>query len=159
MSAAVAALNDDLAVSNAAESSELHASCVSFLGRGLLLRGLSGAGKSDLALRLIATGADLVADDRVALVRRGDRLLASRPSRAVQGLLELRRQGIVALPAAPRCALALVLDLTSGDATERLPEPRAVRLLGIELPAADLDAHAASAVPRIVTLLLGRRTA
>ena len=37
--------------------------CVAIDGSGVLLRGRSGAGKSDLALRLLSTGARLVADD------------------------------------------------------------------------------------------------
>ena len=36
-------------------------------GKGVLLLGASGAGKSDLALRLIDGGAKLVADDRCDL--------------------------------------------------------------------------------------------
>ena len=48
----------------------LHASAVALDGRGALLLGASGAGKSGLALRLMALGARLVADDRV-LLRRG----------------------------------------------------------------------------------------
>jgi len=45
----------------------IHASCVAVEGRGVLLRGAPGAGKSDLALRLIEGGADLVSDDQVVL--------------------------------------------------------------------------------------------
>ena len=48
----------------------LHATCVAIGGRGLLLLGPSGSGKSDLALRLIDRGAMLVSDDGVA-IRRG----------------------------------------------------------------------------------------
>ena len=43
----------------------LHASCVELSGTGVVLVGPSGSGKSDLALRLIDGGAQLVADDRV----------------------------------------------------------------------------------------------
>jgi len=46
-------------------STQLHASCVSIDGKGILLLGPSGSGKSDLSLRLIDGGATLVADDRV----------------------------------------------------------------------------------------------
>ncbi|MBT7294587.1 MAG: serine/threonine protein kinase, partial [Rhodospirillaceae bacterium] len=42
-----------------------HATCIALAGKGVLLRGFSGAGKSDLALRLIDGGAKLVADDQV----------------------------------------------------------------------------------------------
>ena len=41
----------------------VHATAVAIEGEAVLLRGASGAGKSDLALRLIDGGARLVADD------------------------------------------------------------------------------------------------
>ena len=41
----------------------VHATCVVVEGVGLLLRGPSGSGKSDLALRLIELGWRLVADE------------------------------------------------------------------------------------------------
>ncbi|MEO1532556.1 MAG: serine kinase, partial [Pseudomonadota bacterium] len=43
----------------------LHASAVALGERGLLILGPSGAGKTRLALELVALGAELVADDRV----------------------------------------------------------------------------------------------
>ena len=49
----------------------LHATCVAVDGRGLLILGPSGSGKSALALQLIALGAQLVADDRTRVSRRG----------------------------------------------------------------------------------------
>ena len=44
---------------------QIHGSCASRDGDGVLLIGPPGAGKSDLLLRLLARGFDLVADDRV----------------------------------------------------------------------------------------------
>ena len=44
---------------------QIHATCIEVDGVGVLIRGASGSGKSDLALRLIDAGATLVADDRV----------------------------------------------------------------------------------------------
>ena len=44
---------------------QIHGSCASRAGDGVLLIGPPGAGKSDLLLRLLARGFDLVADDRV----------------------------------------------------------------------------------------------
>ena len=46
---------------------KIHASCVALAGKGVLILGDSGAGKSDLALRLMDDGARLVADDRTEL--------------------------------------------------------------------------------------------
>ena len=52
-------------------SETLHASCVAKQGCAVLICGRSGAGKSDLALRLIDRGATLVSDD-YTIVRRVD---------------------------------------------------------------------------------------
>ena len=54
---------------SAEDSLLLHATCVALEGRAVLLRGPSGSGKSDLALRLIDAGALLVADDLVGVLR------------------------------------------------------------------------------------------
>ena len=58
----------------------VHATCVALDGAGVLLRGPSGSGKSDLALRLIDGGARLVADDQVALSAEAGRLVARAPA-------------------------------------------------------------------------------
>jgi HPr kinase/phosphorylase len=111
---------------------DLHASCVAAGGRGLLILGRPGAGKSSLALELAALGAMLVADDRVALRRAGDAVLASAPPR-LRGLIEARGVGVLRLPHAPEAPLALALDL---DATEdaRIPPRRSTGLLGVAIP-------------------------
>ncbi len=103
------------------KSVNIHATCVRFGGAGVLLIGRSGAGKSDLALRLIGRGAILVADDRCDMSVERDRLVARAP-RTIAGLLEVRGVGIVTLPHAPRAAIALVVDLSGR--VERLPESR-----------------------------------
>ncbi len=114
----------------------LHATCVEWFGLGVLIRGKSGAGKSDLALRLIDAGAVLVADDQVLL----ENGIASAPAR-LQGLLEVRGFGIVKLPFAETTAIALTVDLCSADEIERLPD----RFDGIMR----LDPFCASAVAKI----------
>lgn len=105
---------------------QVHASCVAFEGKGVLLRGPPGAGKSDLALRAIEAGARLVADDLVALDLRGDRVWARALPRA-DGRLEVRGVGIVRLPALDGVELVLLADLAG---PERLPEPDFETVLG-----------------------------
>ncbi|MEK6749315.1 MAG: hypothetical protein AABY83_08935 [Pseudomonadota bacterium] len=55
----------------------LHATLVSVWGCGVLLCGAPGAGKSSLALALVAQGQRLVIDDLVLLSRDGTRLIGS----------------------------------------------------------------------------------
>ncbi|TDK46727.1 HPr kinase/phosphorylase [Antarcticimicrobium luteum] len=106
----------------------VHASCVALAGRGLLITGASGRGKSALALQLMALGAALVADDRVALQRDGGRVMASAPA-AIAGLIEARGLGLLhAAPAGPTPVFAL-LDLDR-DEPDRLPPARRIDLLG-----------------------------
>ena len=62
-------------------SEQIHGACVDLSGAGVLLRGPSGSGKSDLALRLIDGGASLVADDRVDLEVRDGNLAAHAPGK------------------------------------------------------------------------------
>ncbi len=107
----------------------IHATCVAFGARGVLLLGPSGSGKSDLALRAIFDqGAKLVADDRVRLTRRGQRLIASPPPEAAAaglvGAIESYGLGILGLATAQRRAsvpLLLAVALVPPGDVERLP--------------------------------------
>ncbi len=107
----------------------LHASCVALAGRGLLIAGASGRGKSSLALRMMALGATLVADDRVALHRSGDAVLASAPP-AISGLIEARGLGLLHADPAGLVPVFALLDLDR-DEVERLPPARHRDLLGL----------------------------
>src|SRR5438477_11043423 len=90
---------------------------------GVLLLGESGSGKSEAALRLIAIGALLVADDRCDLLFDGTALHARAP-RNIAGLMEIRGVGIVALPFAPEARVALAVRATQKPVVERLPQHR-----------------------------------
>lgn len=110
-----------------------HATCIAFDGLGILIRGPSGSGKSDLALRAIAEGAQLVADDRVVLVRDGDHVIASAPS-SLHGMIEIRGLGIMRVAAAAEAKIALVADLSDPASIDRLPDRRHCDLAGVSLP-------------------------
>lgn len=127
---------------------QIHASAVELGGRGVLLRGASGAGKSDLALRLIDAGARLIADDRVDLAVESGKLIA-RPPAILAGRMEVRGLGIVAVPWIAAAPLALVVDLVAPDQVERLPEPAHAEYLGIGLPLLALAPFEASAVAKL----------
>lgn len=126
----------------------LHASCVNLKDGAVILRGASGAGKSDLALRLVDDGADLVADDQVALEQRDGRLMARAPQ-SLAGLIEIRGLGILRLPHATEVPVALIVDLDPNAAPERLPERSVETLLAITLPHITLDPFQASAPARV----------
>jgi len=72
----------------------LHATAVAFEGKGVLITGRSGSGKSSLALQLMAIGHTLIADDQTDVTRHADRLWASAPP-SIKGMIEARGVGIL----------------------------------------------------------------
>jgi HPr kinase/phosphorylase len=131
---------------------QIHASCVALAGAGVLLRGRPGAGKSDLALRLVDGGGALVADDLCEIRRQGDRLLADLPAAVdpgFRGRIELRGIGFLTLPYAGPTPLALVADLESGTRDEPGESGREAVYLGVALPLIVLDPFQVSAVAKL----------
>lgn len=129
----------------------IHASCVAAGSRGVLLLGLSGQGKSDLALRLIDRGARLVADDRCDIWFERDRLWC-RPPAELAGKLEVRGLGIVEKAWVAPVPLAMAVRLA--DRYERMPPERAVeRIAGHDLPSLTLSAFEASAPIKVLLAL------
>lgn len=113
----------------------------------MLLTGASGAGKSDLTLRLVDRGAIMVGDDGLVIEARDGRLHA-RPGPNIEGQMEVRGLGILAFPwtEAP-LALAVALD----QPVPRMPdEMLAFRLIeGLTLPVIALDPFEASAPVKV----------
>lgn len=114
----------------------LHASCVAFDQRGVLILGASGRGKSGLALCLMGYGAGLVADDRTCLYLEdgdgGPRVVADAPP-ILRGLIEARGVGILKADPVGPASVALVVDLDQVE-DNRLPPLRSINLLGQDLP-------------------------
>jgi hypothetical protein len=139
----------------------IHASCVmlaksaptGLYHAGVLLLGDSGAGKSDLALRLIEQGCLLVSDDRTELFVEGGKLKARAPA-ALAGLIEVRGLGILSLSYEKSAEVTLAVQL--GAAVPRLPPPeRYVPPAPLDLPQAAqpalirLNAFEASATAKL----------
>lgn len=127
----------------------LHASCVALDNLAVLLRGSSGSGKSDLALRLIEAGGILVADDQTKLTLTDDGQILTEPPPILAGLIEVRGLGLMRLPYRRAVPLLSVFDLVPAAKIERYPEPQFVDLLGIKLPRWQIDPFTASAVAKI----------
>lgn len=149
----------------------IHATAVAVGGHCVLLRGASGAGKSDVAMRLLAQPPDalsafglvpagpirLVADDQVMLARDGAAIYATAP-KTIKGRLEVRGIGIVAVPVAERAEVALVVDLVARDDVPRLPdESLQASVLGQAIPLRRLHAFDA-ATPLKILMVLGVHT-
>lgn len=110
----------------------IHASCVSFEGNAVLIKGASGSGKSSLALQIMAFGAQLVSDDRTEL-RRIDNSIWAAPPQTIAGLIEARGLGILNAEHTPSAQIVCVVDMDV-VATERLPDPQVTPCLGLPLP-------------------------
>ncbi len=114
------------------ESACIHASCVAVGGAGLLIAGASGAGKSALALQMMALGAQLVADDRTELTMQGAQVMATAVPH-LSGLIEARGVGLLQAEAVRSVPLSYVIDLDQAEPA-RLPEPTNVRILKQTVP-------------------------
>lgn len=135
----------------AAEQQLVYGTCVALGAVAALLRGPSGSGKSDLALRFVLgappqLGAALVSDDQLLVERRGDRLIA-RPPAAIAGKIEVRGIGIVELPYRAEADLRLIIDLADPADVPRLPElgGEGAEICGVSIPVLALTPFEASA--------------
>jgi HPr kinase/phosphorylase len=137
----------------------LHASCVSIGEAGILIRGLSGTGKSSLARELVQEAAGrgrfarLVCDDRVRVANRSGRLVATALAE-IAGKLEARGLGILQLPYENSVVIRLVVDGLVEE-SERFPseDDRATTICGVQLPR--IAARIAPGLAQLVLLQLG----
>ena len=136
-------------------SEMLHASTVAIDGQAVLITGVSGSGKSDLALRLIDRGAKLVSDDYTLLTRVGAVLMASSPA-TIKGKLEVRGIGIIDCDALDAAPAALIVGID--EVPQRMPEDDVQNIIGIAIPVVALAPFEASA-PIKVELALRRLAA
>ncbi len=110
----------------------LHATSVAVDGHAVLIAGAAGAGKSSIALQMLALGAQLVSDDITCLWRQGETILADAPD-TIRGRIEARGVGILNAHAAGPSKVAVWVDLDTAE-RDRLPPLRDRALLGITLP-------------------------
>lgn len=132
-----------------APSDSLHGVFISVFGKGVLIVGESGMGKSEVALELIRRGHVLVADDRVDVARVHNRLTGHSPD-LLYGMLEIRGIGIIdvikmfgASALLQSASIDMVIRLEKYDNTKeyrRVGDDREVftNILEIEVPTIEL---------------------
>ncbi len=105
----------------------VHATAIVIGTSGLILIGCSGAGKSSLALQLMAEArraghfAALVSDDQVFLEEVNGRLIATAPP-TIKGMIELRGSGIGHVETIESAVLHCALSPVTVDSLTRIPE-------------------------------------
>jgi len=143
-----------------------HGTCVTLGRSAALIRGASGTGKSDLALRFLflarrgpaaIEAPRLVADDRVILSRDGA-VIRAQPPPTIAGKLEVRGVGIVEVKWAAEADLVLVVDLVAPEQVERLPAFETVDILGLPVRRLQLAPFEASAPIKLAAAIAMART-
>ena len=132
----------------------IHATALVLDGRGILIMGPSGAGKTDLAIRLIEAGGELVADDQVLVRLEKGRAVARAPDQ-IAGKMEVRGFGIIDMPHRAEAVIDLIIDLKPRRDIERMPDPAMREIDGAPVRAVELDGFEASAVAKVKLILKG----
>lgn len=132
----------------------IHASCVSYLNKGILIRGKSGLGKSDLCLRLIMDkGCRLVGDDRIDIYTKAGNLKARSVS-TISNMLEVRGIGLAKFEALKSATVKLVVELVKDStAIDRLPDETFFEYENVKVRKIQICAFEVSAVDKIILAL------
>ena len=126
------------------EEITLHAVLVDVAGMGVLLTGVSGIGKSEVALELVHRGHRLVADDSVIIKKKNGVLIGRAPD-LIRHMLEIRGVGIInvermfgSVAVRVNKSVDAVFELVNweeGQTYERLgSESETEEILGVALP-------------------------
>lgn len=132
---------------------QVHGTALIVNGVGVLLRGPPGTGKSDLALRLIDGGAQLVSDDQTVIENDSGRLRMS-TNAVLEGLLEVHGVGIFPVPSTQDATLGLVIDLLGpNDKIPRMPDKEYAEVLGVRVRRLRMHGYRPSAPAKIRMLV------
>jgi len=132
-----------------------HACALEIDQTGILIKGLSGSGKTSLLMGLLERAnqenkeAFLIADDRVYLKTRANKLEAETPP-SIAGSVEIHGHGIITLPNKDRTTISLVVELTRDEDVERMPEQKQYEFEGLHLPLVEVPIRHETQAVRIV---------
>lgn len=132
------------------DKATIHGVLVCVYGRGVLITGESGSGKSDCALELVTRGHQLVADDVVELVLVDDSVFGNAPER-FQGLIAVNEIGIIDVRRVfgldmwrERSRIDLCIELADREKlnlSDPLSPESTVNVLGVQIPSFRLSVN------------------
>ena len=125
----------------------LHATSVAIEDNGVAIFGDPGSGKSDLALRLIDSGATLISDD-ITVFSKLEKNINLFGIENTKGLLEVREVGIITVPYVEGIKLKLVVKLTD-KVIKRIPKKNQINLLGLKFPKLEINGKNSSSVAKV----------
>ena len=106
----------------------------------VLIQGKSGAGKTFLAMRLVANhGACLVSDD-VTCVQEQDGVLYAETVPEIAGLVEIRGVGVVQTPHVGHIPVACIVNLVEHSA-DRCPSEQTETIAEVQIPLFTFDTN------------------
>ena len=129
------------------KTKRVHSTSVVIEDAGVMITGKSGLGKSDLALRLIDSGATLISDDITICEKIGKSIFLFPPN-DTKGLLEVREIGIMTVPYIENIKLSLFVELVETE-IERLPQKSFKKLLNIKINKIKIQGKNSSSVAKI----------
>ena len=100
----------------------IHASSVDINGRGVVILGKSGSGKSNLAIKLISMGAKLISDDQTHFKLKENKIIISKP-KTTPNFIEARGIGLIKVPFVVSAKLFCFVKITNLE-LNRLPNAK-----------------------------------
>lgn len=115
----------------------IHGVALKIFNKGVLIRGKSGVGKSELGLELLERGHQLIGDDLVSLKDENNAIYLEVASVHAFGYIEIRGIGFIdvaklygAQYISHRCKLELIIDLVAHNELKALENNRLQQLIG-----------------------------
>ena len=115
------------------KSKRLHSTSIVVEDIGELIIGEPGAGKSDLAMRLIDSGATLITDDLTICKKINNSILYLYTPPEIKGLIEIKEEGLLTVPYIDGIKLSLVVELSNGKIEDK-SENCSCKIMGVKIP-------------------------
>ena len=142
------------------DANNIHGTTIQLAGKGVLITGRSGTGKTSLGIELLEFAklsgiqAAFVCDDQTLVELIDEDLIAAAPP-IIEGKIELFGYGIVKLPHKKSTVIDLVVELNEEAKLERMPQPQTAMILDAKIPLIQVPARNQVASRRLVFATLG----